>query len=82
VARSLNSLWHLIPAGATDTTQPLDSCLFGAIKGEPRAKLPSRSGRGRLAEARKRDFILQLLAAWDTVKQTTLARARATCVTQ
>jgi hypothetical protein len=63
VARSLNIVMHFIPAGATDTMQPLARQVFGAMKASYRRIYPSRVAEEGLMKLSKRDFILHLLAS-------------------
>jgi hypothetical protein len=75
VARSLNIVMHFIPTGATDSMQPLDRYVFGAMKASCRRVCRSRVAEEGLAKLNKRDFILHLPASWEAVNQTTLAWA-------
>jgi hypothetical protein len=75
VARLLNIMMHFIPAGATDSMQPLDRYVFGAKKASYRRIDRSRVAEEGLMNLSKRDFILALLASWEAVNRTTLARA-------
>jgi hypothetical protein len=75
VARSLNIVMHFIPAGATDSMKPLDRYVIGAMKVRYRRIYRSREAEEDLRKLSKRDFILHLLAAWDALNRTALARA-------
>jgi hypothetical protein len=74
VARSLNIVMHFIPAGATDSMQPLDRYVSGAMKARYRRIYRSRVAEEGLMELSKRDLILHLLAKGEAVNRTTLAR--------
>jgi hypothetical protein len=82
VARWLNILMHFISAGATGTMQPLDHYVFGAMKASHRRIDRPKVAEEGLRKLSKRDLILHLLASWEAVNQTTLARAWAIYETQ
>jgi hypothetical protein len=75
MAHSLNIVMHFLPAGATDSMQPLDRYVFGAMKASHRRIYRARVSAVGLRKLGKRDFILHLLGAWDAVNWTTLATA-------
>jgi hypothetical protein len=75
VARSMNIVMHVTPAGASDTLQPWDRYVFGAMKASYRRTYRSRVAEEGLMKLSKRDVILHLLASWEVVNRTTLARA-------
>jgi hypothetical protein len=60
-ARSLNITMHFIPAGATDTMQPLDRYVFGVMNASYRRIYRSRVAEEGLMKLSKRDFIPHLL---------------------
>jgi hypothetical protein len=63
VARSLNIVMHFIPAGLTDTMQPLDRYVFEAMKASYRRIYRSRVAEEGLIMLSERDFILHLPAS-------------------
>jgi hypothetical protein len=75
MAESLNIQLHFIPAGATDTMQPLDRYVFGAMKASYRRIYMRRLAEHGPRKLTKRDFLIQLMAAWEAVNVATLARA-------
>ena len=75
MATSLGIHLHFIPAGLTDSMQPLDRYVFGAMKSSYRRIARERMAEPGAGKLTKKDFIINLLAAWGAVNQRTLGRA-------
>jgi hypothetical protein len=75
LAESLNIEMHFIPAGATDTMRPPGRYVFGAMKASYRRIYRARVAERGTRERTKRDFVVQLLAAWEAVNRATLERS-------
>jgi hypothetical protein len=74
-ARELNIVLLYIPAGATDRLQPLDRCIFGALKSEARRLFRERISANAELKRSKRDAVEDMLVAWARLSDETLQAA-------
>jgi hypothetical protein len=72
VASSLNIELHYIPAGATDSLQPLDRLIFGVLKSHARRLFRLRVRGDQTIRRTKREAVEDVIHAWDLISQGTI----------
>lgn len=75
LARTLNIEIMFVPPGATDNLQPLDRCIFGAMKGIARRKWRRMYDLGEKERMGKQDMTKILVASWEAVSPHLLEQA-------
>lgn len=74
-AAGLNIILHFIPAGMTDTYQPLDRSIFGPFKALARRYFRKRKEFGKPIKITKIEACEDIVAAWESVNEFHIAEA-------